>query len=450
MAGRDQSQDRSRDAARRKRVPAPTIKKDSCGPIFGTPVKSDTKDDLSRTVQNTLGLYDNFKVLKPHELGRLHGVQYQPQTPVPGDTKNISHFPVINGQTKPSGQHSLTPSGSSKTSSQVKSSPAEGSSSHRHGSSKPAPAGASSSSSKGVKREPGTASQLSSSSSTTSSSSSKTAHPSTHEKSKDSSQRRSKDGTSGVKPTTKAPVSGSSAESSNLQPKASTNQSSKPHGTPSLSSSSSTSKPGSSRPSTTNSASRGSSNSSSNSNASDSKTVLHPNGLLTETCLSITNYPPKQSGAKSEQKDSSKQASGGHSKKDSGPLRDLPFISPMPDIIADFQSRSAPNPAREGKKDRDGDAKQRPRLDIPKKGTHQGHSKHKEVEKIFEKMTALKTPVSAIQTPVKAEVPKFPFDDLSHTSGAQPTVPRKKLVETINKDAEKKTSKDDKEGKGSR
>lgn len=335
-------------------------------PSAYAPLQSDTKDDLSRTVQNTLGLYDNFKVLKPHELGRLHGVQYQPQTPVPGDSKNISHFPAINGQTKPSGQQTLTPSGSGKSSSsQVKSSPAEGSSSHRHGSSKPAPAGASSSSSKGVKREPGTASQLSSSS-TTSSSSSKTAHPSTHEKSKDSSQRRSKDGTSGVKATTKAPVSGNSAESSILQPKASTNQSSKPHGTPSLTSSTA-SKPGSSRPSTTNSASRGSSNSSSNSNASDSKTVLHPNGLLTETCLSITNYPPKQSGAKSEQKDSSKQASGGHSKKDSGPLRDLPFISPMPDIIADFQSRTATNPAKEGKKDRDGDAKQRPRLDIPKK-----------------------------------------------------------------------------------
>ncbi|XP_054754198.1 uncharacterized protein LOC129260197 [Lytechinus pictus] len=373
MAGRDQLQDHRRDVARRKRVQAPPIKIESSGPIFGTPVKSDTKDDLSRTVQNTLGLYDNFKG-KSHESSLL-GVGYQPQTPLPGENKNISHFPVMHGQIKSTGQHSSTPGSSGKSSSQAKNSPAEASSLHRHGSSKPAPAGASSSSSKGVKRESGTASQLSSSS--TSTSSSKSAHPSMFDKSKDSNQRRSKDGSSGVRP--KAQGSGSSVESSSSQPKSSSNQSSKQHGTMS---SSSASKPGSSRPSSSNSTSRGSSSSSSNSSASDSKTVLHPNGLLTETCHSITNYPSKQSGAKSEQKDS-KQASG-HSKKDTVSFRELPFISPMPDIVADFQSRSTPNPAREVKKDRDGDTKQRPRLDIPKKGTHQGHSKHKEVEQIFE------------------------------------------------------------------
>lgn len=120
-------------------------------------------------------------------------------------------------------------------------------------------------------------------------------------------------------------------------------------------------------------------------------------------------------------------------------------------MVTDLHSRSAENPTREMKKERDADSKQRPRLDIPKKNSHQGHNKHREVEKIFEKMTVLKTPVSAIQTPIKAEVPKFQFNEPSHshkTSGGQQTIPRKKLVDAIDEDAEK-NQEDEGEGKGS-
>ena len=303
-----------------------------------------------------------MKGLKPNELGHLHGIQYQPQTPLPGESKNISHFPVINGQLRVPKTDQGQPSSSSRSSGQVKNSPADAALQKRPHQPKQAPAGASSS--KGAKRESGPAppTSASSSSSTTSSSSSSTnkAHrPSSHDRNKDSAPKRSKDSSSGGR--TKLPPSGGGGDASNTQSRtSSSSQSSKSDRPPSLPTTSS--KPSSSRPSS-NSASRGSATTN-----SDSKTVLHANGLVTETYSnhSINSHQAKSSNAKSEQKESKP---GSNDKKDSSSSRsvELPFVSPMPEMVKGISSQPPGNSTKEGKKERDSESKPRPKLDIPKK-----------------------------------------------------------------------------------
>ncbi|XP_072171494.1 uncharacterized protein [Diadema setosum] len=442
MAGREHLPDHARADARRKRQPAQESKHERSTPIFEAPVRSNVKDDLSLSIEKSLGSYTHFK------LPFIRGVEYQPQTPQPGDGKNISQFP-LNGQMKGSGGSSSgqqssrphQPGSAPRQAGHAKSSPAEA---HKRSQSKQAPAGASSV--KGVKREPGPTSQTPSSTSLSSSSSSSTSlhkppRPSSHDKAKEgSNQRRSKE--SFVR-SSKPQSSSTASESNSSQSRTSSNlSSSKANHTLSMSSSSSASAPrvGSSRPSAS-SASRGSASSSSN--ASDSKTVLHANGLLTETTSngSMASYPMRTASIKTEPKESKKVSSdqrkeaavSGQSHRDTESM----FVSPISESLRD---QNVPSSVKEGRKERDGESKQWLKLSIPhSKNSHLGHNKNKEVEKIFEKMTGMKTPVSAIQTPIKSEIPKFPFNETSHQhggSGSQ-TIPRKKLIEAINDDGDK-------------